>query len=292
MLWMCAAVAVASATEVEQEWGAALAESLVEYTSHAERTARLTRELGERTADPDAADRIGNALAVLTALDAQGVTDPSRLGTYLRPALHVDPSLRAEAATAARTLLPPPAVPETEVEPDEITFGSAVADVEVVEASPEADEAILTEGLTEYRLRALVRLEGDPWQVEDGSGRVFSPVGFAERVGDWGGLERIEQRKTRGLSTGLGLLAGGALVIGTGISIATLGDPSRGQALAGVGVSVAGAGLAGGGAGVLGLSIGRSKSLARSYTPEEADRWIETHNDALQSELLLEDDAL
>ena len=282
---MCMAVFALAA---EADWGAALVDAVMAEQTSAARTAHLTRVLGERAADADAADRIGTAMSVLTLLDAQGIVDPDQVRAYLAPALHPSPGLRAEAATAARTLLPPPEVPEPEVAVDDITFGDEGGGAQALPDLTHQGEEVISESRTVYLSRALTRRETSPWSVTDGSGRTFSPVTFAERVGDWSGLERIDQRRVHGTAQSIGLMSGGALVIGTGISMATLGETSSDKTLAGATVAGVGAGIIGAGVGVLGLTLGRHRTLSRSYTAEEADQWIQEHNSALGDELLID----
>ncbi|MFT4625987.1 MAG: hypothetical protein ACI8PZ_004658 [Myxococcota bacterium] len=288
-VWVVVASVVAGAQEPQADWATDLAAQLTADASSAERTARITRELGQRAADPDATDRLGTVLSTVTWLQVLGLELPDEVRGYIAAALCDDPQVRAEAASAARMGSPPPALPEAEVDVDSILFGTRAG---MSEALPDHAESYgdeeMNAGVLAYRQRALARTDDDPWQVRDGAGNTFAPTGFAERVGDWTGRARLEKRRTTGAAGGIGIIASGLLVLGAGVSIATLGDPSSGQRIAGAGVAVAGAGLAGGGGGLIAVTLGRHRSLERSYSRDEADLWIVRHNEALRDELLLD----
>lgn len=122
------------------------------------------------------------------------------------------------------------------------------------------------------------------WQVIDGGGDVYSTERFAATVGDAETLQMI-QRRRRIFTTSFYVFGGAGLAMATtGWVLSSSADPTDpdppGRPLIWTGLLVGGAGIA-----IPGVVYRQRRDVPQSYTPREAEQWINGHNTALRQDL-------
>lgn len=147
--------------------------------------------------------------------------------------------------------------------------------------------------LAAFASKRVYRTQDQDWTLHEGHGRELEPLEFAQRVGDTAGAARIQGELQRaGRSSIPFLAAGGALIVAGQVSlvapyVTANYDPEflEMSALGWLGGTLGGAALAVVG-GVNGLRWAQLKNQPRrSYSAEEAQRWIDEHNARIGEEL-------
>ena len=243
-----------------------LLEQLLRLPDHDARKATIVQKLGELGDDPLSKERLGSALSVIGALDADKRTSEYVVRLFLSAALDPDPEVRDEAIMRARRGLGPPAGDDT----------------------PKTDEA--ARAVLDARW---LTLRERPLQVRQGS-EAIALQEFVTKVGD-GEIEAVlrrEERRSWGVfgatvGIGVGFAVGGVLT--TAGANGELGsapaDPTPGRTVGGALIGV------GAGAVIAGLvqravvSQRHRRGYRRYYAPERLRELVDAEN-AAQAERL------
>jgi hypothetical protein len=265
-----------------------LVSDLVALPDNAARKARLVAMLDDPTVDPAVAGRLGEAIAVVSSLEATKRSDPTVVRLFLRAALDPDPAVRQAAVAAARANGDPPTVASAPY---------AVTVPHVVAVAPSADPALvrkyrdqhLVRGPMNFTMGTFDASEGgvgyvgtvDTWTVRDGGGAPHNTVTFAKAVGDSATVSRLDRQKKKATTTAVVLAVAGAGIVAGGLAMY-----DEDQSLA-VPLTLTGIGFAVGLSAIVPpvVATERRTLISAVYTPEAADRWIASYNAALRARL-------
>ncbi len=278
---MLSIVALASAAEPDAPIDP-LIDSLVASPDHDARRAKLTARVGEAT-DPDALARYSAALVALASLDAAGRRDPAVIQSFLEAALSTDPGVRAQALEAARDGGAPPRIGEPSPAPTAAS-PEAIRRYQREHLYRDKLQSSVTTGFVGYYGGSVATENVFEWAVYEGGGRLLSTPEFHDRVGDDAGRRRYRAGVARRTSIGTALTAIGTAAVlgGMGAMFASLDEAvPDGMLWVGTGVATAGSVPLGVGIGQFVFNNRHKRFVYTEYAPDEADAWVDRHNDDL-----------
>ncbi len=283
---------------------AALVDAIVALPDPASRRARLAAELTQTT-DADLAARLGAASAVLARLDASQRGDRTVVRLFLLAALSWDASVRAQALAAAASGGDPPmpaGAPSPAVPPPTAAVGTPTDDERLAHLHEykngrlaRASLTVITQTLGTYQAPAWPGhgvggfsgggVSGQAtWTVQKG-GSPLSALEFATLVADREGAARLQAHQSASHTVGpLVSLAGLGLAVG-GAAWLLGPDGQSGDYVPPLTLTLVGAGL-----GTVGVLYWESADPAKSpvakfYSIDDADGWIDRYNAGLRDGL-------